>query len=48
LHANHLIRTLAAFAFVSSGFGENIPTAEIGMILAETACWDIVRKLQNF
>jgi hypothetical protein len=24
--------------------GENIPTAEFGMISAETACWDIDRK----
>jgi hypothetical protein len=23
---------------------ENIPTAEFGMISAETACWDIERK----
>jgi hypothetical protein len=44
LRANHLISTVAAFVFVSSVFGENIPTAEIGMISAETACWDIERK----
>jgi hypothetical protein len=25
-------------------FGENIPTAEFGMILAETACWATGRK----
>jgi hypothetical protein len=29
-------------------FGENIPAAEFGMILAETACWDIERKKPNF
>jgi hypothetical protein len=34
------IRSLAAYAFVPSVFGENIPTAEFVMILAETACWD--------
>ncbi len=26
----------------------NISTAELGMISAETACWDIVRKQPNF
>jgi hypothetical protein len=36
--------TLAAYVFVPSVFGENIPTAEFGMISAETACWDIHRK----
>jgi hypothetical protein len=30
--------------FVPSVFGENIPTAEFGMISAETGCWDIERK----
>jgi hypothetical protein len=25
-------------------FGDNIPTAEFGMIPAKTACWDIERK----
>jgi hypothetical protein len=25
-------------------FGENIPTAEFGMISAETACWDMEGK----
>jgi hypothetical protein len=44
LHGNHLISTLAAFVFVPSVFGENIPTAEFGMVSAETACWDIERK----
>jgi hypothetical protein len=29
---------------VPSVFEENIPTAEFGMISAETACWDIERK----
>ncbi len=27
---------------------ENVPTAEFGMISAETACWDRERKKQNF
>jgi hypothetical protein len=36
--------TLAANVFVSSVFGKNIPSAEFGMIWAETACWDIERK----
>jgi hypothetical protein len=44
LHWNHLISTLAAFIFVPSVFGGNIPTADILMISAETACWDIERK----
>jgi hypothetical protein len=38
---------IAAYAFVPSVFGENIPTAEICndiVILAETACWDIEIK----
>jgi hypothetical protein len=41
---NHLFRTLAAFDFVPYVFGENIPTAEFGMISVETACWDRERK----
>jgi hypothetical protein len=36
--------TLAAYVFVPSVFGENIPIAEFGMISAETACWDIEIK----
>jgi hypothetical protein len=28
-------------SLVSSVFGEYIPTAEFGMVSAETACWDI-------
>jgi hypothetical protein len=44
LRGNHLISNLAAFVFVPSVFEENIPTAEFGTILAETACWDIDRK----
>jgi hypothetical protein len=32
------------YVFVPSVFGENIPTAEFGMIPTETACWDIERK----
>jgi hypothetical protein len=39
-----LSHTLAAYVFVPSAFGENIPTAEFGMISAETACWDTERK----
>jgi hypothetical protein len=38
------VPTVSAYVFVPSVFGENIPTAEFGMILAETACWDIERK----
>jgi hypothetical protein len=41
LRGNHL---LAAFVFVPSVFGENIPTAEFGMTSAETACWAFVRS----
>jgi hypothetical protein len=37
LRGNHLISTIAAFVFVPSVFGENIPTAEFGMVSAETA-----------
>ncbi len=44
LRGNHLLSTLAAFVFVPSVFGEHIPTAESGMVLAETACWGIERK----
>jgi hypothetical protein len=44
LRSKQLINTLAAFVFVPSVFGENIPTAEYGMISAETAWWDIERK----
>jgi hypothetical protein len=40
LCGNQFISILAAFVFVSSVFGENIPTARFGMISAETACWD--------
>ncbi len=40
---------LAAYVFVPSDFGGNIPTVEFGMISAETACWDTERKYsQNF
>jgi hypothetical protein len=39
---------IASYVFVPSVFGENIPTAECGMISAETAGWDIERKKQNF
>ncbi len=44
LRANQLNSTLAVFVFVPSVFGENISTAEFGIISAETACWDIERK----
>jgi hypothetical protein len=44
LCGNHLISTLAAFVSVYSVFGGNIPTAEFGIVSAETACWDIERK----
>jgi hypothetical protein len=36
--------TLAANIFVPFVLGENIPTAEFGMISAETAWWAIERK----
>jgi hypothetical protein len=36
--------TLSAYVFVPSVFGENIPTAEFGIISAETVCWDIEKK----
>jgi hypothetical protein len=36
--------SLAAYVFVPSVFGENIPTAKFGMISAEIACWDIERN----
>jgi hypothetical protein len=35
---------IADYVFVPSVFQENIPTAEFGMIWAETACWQIERK----
>jgi hypothetical protein len=35
-----MLTALAAFVFAPSVFGENIPIAEFGMILAETACWE--------
>jgi hypothetical protein len=40
------VYSIAAYVFVPSVFfgGKNIPTAEFGMISAETACWDIGRK----
>jgi hypothetical protein len=44
LRGDHLIGTLAAFVFIFTVFEENIFTAEFGIISAETACWDIVRK----
>jgi hypothetical protein len=36
----NLCGNLSAYVFVPSFLGENIPTAEFGMISAETACWD--------
>jgi hypothetical protein len=36
--------TLAAYVVVPSVFAKNIPSAEFGMISAETASWDIERK----
>jgi hypothetical protein len=35
---------LSASVFVPSVFREKIPTAKFGMILAETACWDLERR----
>ncbi len=40
--------TLAAYVFVPLDFWENIPTAEFGMISAETDCWDIRKKIVKF
>jgi hypothetical protein len=48
LRPYYLNSTLAASVFVPSVFGENIPTAEFGMISAEAACWDMERKEPNF
>jgi hypothetical protein len=48
LPGNQLISTLATFVFVHSDFGENIPTAEFGMMSEETACWDEERKIAKF
>jgi hypothetical protein len=31
---------LSAFVLVPSVLGENIPTAELGMMSTETACWE--------
>ncbi len=39
-----LINIVAAYVFVQSVLGENSLTAEIGMISAETAGWDIESK----
>jgi hypothetical protein len=41
---NLSVYPIAAYVFVPSVFGENISTAEFGIISAETACWDIERK----
>jgi hypothetical protein len=38
------LSVVAAYVFVPSVFGENILTAEFGMISAETASWDMKRK----
>jgi hypothetical protein len=35
---------LAAYVFVLSVLGENIPAAEFGMISEENAYWDLERK----
>jgi hypothetical protein len=35
---------LSSLVFVHSVFGEKFPTAEFGMISAETSCWEIERK----
>ncbi len=40
--------TLAAYDSIPSIFGENIPTAEFGMISPETSCWDIEKKIAKF
>jgi hypothetical protein len=46
LRGNQL--TLAVFVFAPSVFGENVLTAEFGMISAETSCWEIERKIAKF
>jgi hypothetical protein len=38
-------RHLAAFVFVPSVFGKKIPTAEFGMISAETSCLENRKKI---
>jgi hypothetical protein len=37
---------VTSYVFVPSVFVKNIPTAEFGMISAETACWD--KKIAKF
>jgi hypothetical protein len=37
-------RHLAAFVFVPFVYGEEFPTAEFGMTLAETSYWEVERK----
>jgi hypothetical protein len=39
-----LVNPFCNYVFVPSILWEDIPTAEFGMISAETACWDIERK----
>jgi hypothetical protein len=48
LRGNQLISTDSCFYLCSFCFGENIPTAEFGMMSAETACRDIERNYPNF
>jgi hypothetical protein len=36
--------TSSCFCLCSFCFGEKFPTAEFGMISAETSCWEIERK----
>jgi hypothetical protein len=38
------LKNYAAYVFLPPVLGENIATAEFGMISADTACWDIERK----
>jgi hypothetical protein len=45
---NQLKYTLASYWFVPPVFGEHIPTAEFGMISAETACRDIEKNSKIF
>jgi hypothetical protein len=42
---NQLFNT---FVFIPSVLGENIPTAEFGKMTAETARWDIKKKMAKF
>jgi hypothetical protein len=44
LCGNQLISIPLLMFFFPSVFGENVPTADFGMISTETVCWDIERE----